>query len=63
MTKRLVAKVHRSQRLRHVTANKLTPALIVLRHLQEGKAVSPKLLQKAIHDLNAIMQFVDRKTR
>lgn len=58
---RLVQKVHKAQRLRHITANKLTPALTVLRHLQEGKAVSPRLIQRAIQDLEAIIKWVDKK--
>ena len=57
----LVRKVHRSQRLRHVTANKLTAALVVLRHLRDGGLVSKKLIQRAIYDLEAIMAFVDKK--
>ena len=61
MTRRLVAKVHRSQRLRHITANKLTPALTALRHLQEGKSVSPRLIQRAIQDLEEILRFVDKR--
>ncbi len=61
MTKRFVAKVHRSQRLRHITANKLTPALTALRHLQEGKTVSPRLIQRAIQDLEAVIKWVDEE--
>jgi N-acetylglucosamine kinase-like BadF-type ATPase len=59
----IVQQIHRRQRLRHIAANKLTAALTVLRHLQEGKPVSPKLLERAIRDLEALMERVDRKER
>ncbi|HEX9871744.1 MAG TPA: hypothetical protein VGC99_24720 [Candidatus Tectomicrobia bacterium] len=59
----IVQQIHRRQRLRHVTANKLTAALTALRHLQEGKPVSPKLVKRAIRDLEALMERVDRKDR
>lgn len=59
----IVQQVHRQQRLRHLTANKLTAALTALRHLQEGKPVSPKLLERAIRDLETLMERVDRKGR
>lgn len=55
----VVRRVHRAQRLRHVTANKLTLPLTVLQHLQDGKAVEPRLLAKAIRDLEAIIEWVD----
>jgi hypothetical protein len=59
----LVQQIHRRQRLRHITANKLTAALIVLRHLQKGKAVTPKLLERAILDLEALMELMDKEDR
>jgi len=58
---KLVQKVHKAQRLRHITANKLTPALVALRHLKEGKAVSPRLIQRAIQDLEKIMEWVNEE--
>ena len=57
----LVEKVHRQQRTRHFVANKITPALTVLRDLQDGKPVSPKLLKAAIVDLQALMEWVDKR--
>lgn len=57
----IVQQIHRRQRLRHVTANKLTAALTALRHLQEGKPVSPRLVERAIRDLETLMAWVDRK--
>ena len=59
----LVQQIHRGQRLRHITANKLTAALIVLRLLQEGESVSPKLLEQAIRDLEALMELMDKEDR
>ena len=59
----IVQQIHRRQRLRHIVANKLTPALTVLRYLREGKLVSPKLLEQAILDLEALMELVDREDR
>ena len=56
-----IRQVHRSQRLRHITANKLTPALTVLRHLRDGESITPRLIDRAIHDLEAMMEWVDRK--
>lgn len=56
-----VQKVHKAQRTRHLVGNKLTPALTVLRHFQEGKMVSQRLIERAIHDLEAIMELVDKK--
>ena len=60
---KLVRKVHRSEHLRHVAANKLTAALTALRHLRDGESVSPRLVNRAIHDLEAMMEWVDRKDR
>ena len=60
---KLVQKIDRQQRLRHVAANKLTAALTALRHLQEGRPVSPKLLERAIRDLEVLMRRADRKGR
>ena len=57
----IVQQIHRKQRLRHVTANKVSAALTALRHLQEGKPVSPKLLEWAISDLETLMERLDRK--
>ena len=59
----IVRQIHRKQRLRHITANKLTAALTALRHLRDGQSVSPKLLERAIHDLEALMERADRKDR
>ena len=57
---KLVQKVHRRQRNRHLVANKLTAALTALRHLRDGGLVSQRLIERAIYDLEAIMEFVDR---
>lgn len=57
----LVQKVRRKQRLRHVAANKLTAALTVLRELRDSRTVSPRLVERAIRDLEALMAWVDRK--
>lgn len=57
----LVRKVHKTQRTRHLVANKLTAALTALRHLRDGGLVNQKLIERAIHDLEAIVEFVDRK--
>ena len=57
----IVQQIHRKQRLRHVAANKLTAALTVLRHLRENQSVSPRLLERAIRDLEALMAWVGRR--
>lgn len=44
-----------------MVANKLTAALTALRHLRDGGLVNQKLIERAIHDLEAIVEFVDRK--
>ena len=59
----VVRRVARAQQLRHVVANKLTLPLTVLRELHEGRAVPPRLLARAIQDLEAIMAWVDRSPR
>ena len=59
----IVPQIHRQQRLRHVAANKLTAALIVLHELRDSRSVSPKLLERAIRDLEALMAWVDRQDR
>lgn len=55
-----ISEIHRSQELRHIVANKLTLPLTVLRYLLEGKTPDPQLIQKAIADLEAMMQDVDK---
>lgn len=52
-------KIHQSQLTRHVVANKLSLPLTVLQSLQDGKPVEAKLLEQAIRDLEAIIEFVD----
>ena len=56
---KLVQKVHRRQRVRHVVANKLQLALTVLGELEDKRTVPPKLIKRAIKDLRAVMRFVD----
>ena len=58
---KLVQKVHRRQRNRHLVANKLTAALTALRHLRDGGLVSQKLIERAIRDLEAIMELGGQK--
>ena len=55
----IVRRVARTQRLRHLVANKLTLPLTVLRELHEGRSVEPRLLAKAIRDLDTLMASVD----
>ena len=59
----LVQKIHRRQQLRHIVANKLTAALTALRYVQEGQSISPKFLERAICDLEALMELVDKEDR
>ena len=61
--KKLIARVHRRQTVRHVVANKIQLALIVLRELEEGRVVPRRLAERAIKDLRAVMRFVDAGTR
>ena len=55
-----LARIHHQQHLRHVTANKLTLPLTVLRRLAVGEPVPPRLLQQAIRDLEAIRDSMTR---
>lgn len=57
----LVQELQETQRLRHVVANKVTLPLTILRSLQEGQPLSPHLLDKAIHDLQALVQAVEEQ--
>jgi len=57
---RHVTAIHRAQRLRHTTANKLTLPLTILRHLRDGKRVTARQLTQAIRDLKALIRVVDR---
>ena len=59
----IVQQIHRRQRLRHLTANKLTAALTALRHLRDGQSIGPKLVERAIRDLEVLMEQVDRKNK
>ncbi|MBI5569062.1 MAG: hypothetical protein HY914_03870 [Desulfomonile tiedjei] len=52
-------KIHQSQLLRHVVANKITLPMTVLGELSEGKSVDLVLIERAIRDLKAIIQFVE----
>ena len=56
---KFVQKIHRRQRTRHVIANKLQLALTVLRELEDGRVVPRKLAEKAIKDLEAVIEWVD----
>lgn len=51
--------VARAQQLRHLVANKLTLPLTVLRELQAGRSVEPRVVAQAIRDLDALMASVD----
>lgn len=57
---RHLSAIHRTQRFRHDTANKVTLPLIVLRHLRDGQPVTPGQLTQAIRDLKALIRVVDR---
>jgi len=63
MPKKLVARVHRRQATRHVVANKIQLALVVLREFEEGRIVPRRLAERAIADLEAIVKFLDRRKR
>ena len=52
-------KIHQSQLLRHVVANKITLPMTVLGELSEGMSVDTALIERAIRDLKAIIQFVE----
>ena len=52
-------KIHQSQLLRHVVANKITLPMTVLGELSEGKSVDVALIEQAIRDLKAIIKFVE----
>ena len=57
----ILQRVARTQRLRHLIANKLTLPLTVLRELRAGRAVEPRVVAQAIRDLDALMTFVDAR--
>jgi len=52
-------KIHQSQLLRHVVANKITLPMTVLGEFSEGRSVDTALIERAIRDLKAIIQFVE----
>lgn len=58
-TRGLIRRVHKTQKLRHVAANKLTPALTVLRHLQEHRSANPELIRRAIQGIQVVMRRLD----
>ena len=61
--KKLVTRIQRAQELRHVTANGLSLALIVLDRLKDGKLVPRRLLERAIKDLQAVMAWVEKQQK
>lgn len=58
---RHLSAIHRTQRFRHATANKVTLPLIVLRHLRNGQPVTPRQIAQAIRDLEALIRALDRR--
>lgn len=60
-SRKLVARVHRRQAVRHVVANKLQLALLALQELREGRVVAPRLIKRAVFDLRVILRFLDRQ--
>ena len=54
--KKLVAQIHRRQRVRHVVANKIQLALTILKELESERAVEPRLMKRAIRDLEEIVR-------
>ena len=61
--RKLVSRVHRRQRVRHLAANKLTAALIALRHIEEGKEVPKQLIEIAIRDLRLVLAYLDKERK
>ena len=60
-SRKLVARVHRRQATRHVVANKLQLALTVLQELEDDRLVEPRLVKRAIRDLQEIVKWLDGK--
>ena len=63
LTRKILRDVSRTQRLRHLVANKLTLPLTVLHCLRDGQPVPHRLFQRAIRDLEAIMRGVDQEIK
>ena len=57
---RRLAVVHRTQRLRHAVANRVTLPLTILRHLRDGQPVTQRQIAQAIRDLEALIHSLDR---
>ena len=57
----IVRRVARAQRLRHVVANKLTLPLTVLRELRDGRPVEPRVIEKAVQELESLMVSLDAR--
>ena len=55
----IVRRVARAQRLRHVVANKLTLPLTVLRELRDGRPVEPRVIEKAVQELESLIASLD----
>ena len=61
--KKLVTKIHHRQGVRHVVANKVQLALTILKELESERAVEPRLIKRAVRDLEAIVKFMDETQR
>ena len=59
--KKLIAKIHHRQGVRHVVANKVQLALTILKELESERAVEPRLIKRAILDLRVILRFLDKQ--
>ena len=59
----VVRRVARAQRLCHIVANKLTLPLTVLRELRDGRAVEPRVIAKAVEELESLIASLDAQRR
>lgn len=61
--RKLVARIHRRQGVRHVVANKVQLALTILKELESERTVEPRLIKRAVRDLEAIVKFMNESAK
>ena len=59
----IIRRVARAQRVRDVVINKVMLSLTVLRELRDGRAVEPRLMVRAIQDLETLVASIDAYER
>ena len=60
---RVLTRIHKKQRVQHVVANKVQLALTILKELESERAVEPRLIKRAVRDLEAIVSYVNERAK